>query len=173
MLADASARAWLLDDGALTARIKARCRDFHVQVLRQGRVRVTREERALLGIHGSARAIGRDVLLKCGPVPVVFAHSVMRAGDLRGAWRSIAAMGARPLGAALFADPRIERCPLTFRRLDRGHPLYCAAASAVGRVLPPLWARRSLFLLRGAPLLVTEAYLPDIAGLPSMGTAQS
>jgi chorismate--pyruvate lyase len=103
-------------------------------------------------------------------VAVVYAHSVLRAGDLRTAWRAVAAMGTRPLGAAQFAGARIARGALAVRRLPPGHPLYCAAAKAVGKALPPLWARRSLFWSRGAPLLVTEAFLPALAGLPRMGT---
>jgi len=166
-------RAWLLDDGSLTARIQACCRDFNVRLLRQGRTRIRLDEALALGIDRREHAIGRDVLLRCGAVPVVFAHSVLRRGDLRGSWQAIAGMGTRPLGAALFADPRIERGALAFRRLEQAHPLYFAATRAVGRTLPPLWARRSLFLLRGAPLLVTEAFLPEIAGLPRMRTADS
>lgn len=173
LLADAALRAWLIDDGSLTARIKARCRAFDVQLLRQGRARIRREEAVLLGLNPSEHAIGRDVLLRCGGLPVVYAHSVLRERDLRGSWHAVAGMGTRPLGAALFADPRIARGALAFRCLRHGHPLYCAAAHAAGRTLPPLWARRSLFWLRGAPLLVTEAFLPAIADLPSMGTADS
>ena len=165
LLADAASRAWLLDHGSLTARIKSRCREFNVRLLRQQRMRVAREEAELLGLRHREHAIGRDVLLLCGTVPLVFAHSVLRPDDLEGAWRSIAALGTSPLGAALFADPRIERHPLRYRWLRGGHPLYCAAVAAVGTALPPIWARRSRFVLGGAPLLVTEAFLPGIAGL--------
>jgi len=172
-LADREMRAWLLDRGSLTARIRARCRDFSVQLLMQARVEVRREEAAMLGARDGEHVIGRDVLLECGGVAVVYAHSIVRHRDLRGPWRAIAGMGTRPLGAALFADPSIARSSLAFRRLSRTHPLYCAAAKALGDVLPPLWARRSLFWLRGAPLLVTEAFLPAIAGLQSMGTMGS
>ena len=166
-LADAALREWLLDDGSLTARIRARCSTFGVRVLRQQRMKLPREEATVLGLHARELAIGRDVLLQCGSVPVVFAHSVVRAADLRAPWRAIASMGTNPLGAALFADPRIERLPLAFRRLKHGHPLYSSAAAAVDRPLPALWARRSIFVSKGAPLLVSEVFLPDITNLPS------
>jgi chorismate--pyruvate lyase len=165
--ADAAARAWLLHPGSLTARIVARCHDFDVRLLRQRRMRPSHDEARLLGLRSGEHALGRDVLLRCGTVPMVFAHSALRPADLDGPWRPVAGLGTRPLGAALFADPRIERLPMAFRRLNRGHPLYCAAVTAIGRVLPALWARRSIFVMRGAPLLVTEAFLPAIAGLPS------
>ena len=173
LFAPTALRTWLLDAGSLTARIKARCRDFSVQVLLQGGVKVPREESEVLGLRYGEHALGRDVLLRCGAVPVVFAHSVLRCQDLRGPWRSIAGMGSRPLGAALFADPRIERYPLAFHRLRYGHPLYCAAARALGRRPAPLWARRSLFVLHGAPLLVTEAFLPEIIGLMNTGASEA
>ena len=163
-------RAWLLHAGSLTSRIATRCRDFNVLLLREGRVRISHEEASLLGLPTSEYAFRRDVLLRCGAEALVYAHSVLRYSDLRGAWRVVAGMGAQPLGSALFKDAEIERGPFGFRRLNRTHPLYCAAARAVGKALPSLWARRSLFWSRSAPLLVTEAFLPAIADLPILGT---
>jgi chorismate--pyruvate lyase len=155
-------RRWLLDRGSLTARLKAVCPDFRVCVISQGRVRGRLDEAPLLGDRRTP-LIGRDVLLMDADVPLVFAHSVLRAADLREPWRAIARLGNRPLGAALFADPRVERQPLRFRQLHPGHPLYSAATAATRRDLPPLWARRSAFCLKDSPLLVTEAFLPGLA----------
>jgi chorismate--pyruvate lyase len=160
--AEGAARDWLLDRGSLTARLKSVCRRFSVRVIAQGRVHGGADEALLFG-DGRTPLIGRDVLLMDGEVALVYAHSLLRADDLRGPWRAISRMGNRPLGAALFADPRIERRPLHFRRLHGGHPLYCAAMAATRAELPPLWARRSAFCLQGAPLLVTEAFLPGLA----------
>lgn len=158
-------RDWLLDHGSLTARIKAICEDFHVRVIAQGRMRGGHDELALFASRGASNLLCRDVLLMGGDVPLVFAHSVLRVDDLRGPWRAVAGMGAKPLGAALFADPCVVRHPLRYRWLRVGHPLYSAATAAMRAELPPLWARRSLFRLQGAPLLVTEAFLPGLAGL--------
>lgn len=155
-------REWLLDHGSLTARLKAARADIAVRVLRQARMRASSEEAILLGLPRGRSLMARDVLLVSGSIPLVFAHTVLRADDIHGAWRAIASMGTRPLGAALFADPRIRRRPLRYRRLRDGHPLYCAAVAALGQALPPLWARRSVFELGGAPLLVTEAFLPAL-----------
>ena len=166
-LAESGMRAWLLQQGSLTARIASRCRDFNVRLLFQGRARVAHEEASLLGLRSAEHACGRDVLLCCGADALVYGHSVLRYADLRGGWRVLAGWGAQPLGHALFSDARIERSPFAFRRLGAMHPLYCAAARAVGRALQPLWARRSLFWSGAAPLLVTEVFLPAIVGLPS------
>lgn len=135
-----------------------------MRLLFQGLRRPTRDERPLFGARGPL-ALVREVCLDCGGEPVVFAHSVARRRDLRGPWRALARLGARPLGAALFADPRVKRWPLGFRKLaasDELHARACAALSARPRVL---WARRSLFTLHNSPILVTEVFLPGIRKL--------
>lgn len=161
------ARAWLVDRGSLTARIQARCAAFKVKVVFQGRGRIDRDERFL---HAGGRrrlALVREVYLYCRRTPVVFAHSVIDPRSLRGTWRRLARLGSRPLGAALFADPRIRRYPLRQKKLERHHELYRRACAAL-KVQPPfLWARRSLFTLHKSPILVTEVFLPGILKLRS------
>ena len=74
-------------------------------------------------------------------------------------------LGTRPLGAALFADPRVARQSLRFRQIRRGHELYDAACRRLDVDAAVLWARRSVFVFRGSRLLVTEVFLPAILGL--------
>jgi chorismate--pyruvate lyase len=164
---DARLRRWLLDRGSLTLRIQSRCAHFRLDVLAQ-RVAVVRgDERAVIGLRAGARCIEREVSLNCGSQPLVFAHSVIAPAALKGAWRMLSGLGARPLGAALFADPRIKRHPLRFRQLNRRHVLYVRACGLLAAAPASLWARRSVFVLSGAPLLVTEVFLPAILALPS------
>lgn len=75
------------------------------------------------------------------------------------------AIGSRPLGAALFADPLIRRERLQIARLASDHPLHLHAEVAVGQGLPVLWARRSRFVRLNRPLLVSEVFLPGISRL--------
>jgi chorismate--pyruvate lyase len=165
--APAALRAWLTDAGSLTARIRARCGTFSVRVLRQRVDRVHRDEAALVGLRGGERAWVREVLLVADGRAVVFARSVLPRRNLRGAWNLFHGIGARPLGAALFADPRIVRGALACASLDRRDARYHRALAAAGSDGPPplLWARRSLFRLRGRALLVTEVFLPGIFDL--------
>ncbi len=158
-------RPWLTDPASLTARLAARCSTLQVRVLRQATALPNEDERRLIGLPRGRRAWLREVLLVADGRAVVFAHSVIAPRDLRGAWRMAAGVGGRPLGAALFADPRIVRGALHCERLDAGHPLHRRAQQAVGCALPALWARRSRFLHRGRPLLVTEVFLPAIRDL--------
>jgi chorismate--pyruvate lyase len=158
-------RVWLNDHGSLTRRIEERCRDVRVQLLSQHRARVNRDE-GVIWPHGLRRmAWVREVYLVCRRTPVVFAHSVIDPKALNGAWRRLGRLGNRPLGAALFADPRIQRFPLRQRKLNRNHPLYRRACAALRTRPAHLWARRSLFTLRGMPILVTEVFLPGILRL--------
>jgi len=156
---------WLADPGSLTARVVARCKRFEVQVLFEGRAKPCGDERVLIGVPLGRLAWAREVLLFADGIPVVFAHSVLDPQDLNGAWHMARAIGSRPLGAALFADPSITRGPLHAARLDARHPLHRHASAALGTTLPTLWARRSRFCRLGRPLLVTEVFLPGIARL--------
>lgn len=156
--------AWLIDRGSLTGRIRSRCSAFRVELVFQGPHRATRDERFLVGGR-ARRTVVREVYLHCARMPVVFAHSVVRRRDLRGAWRALTRLGTRPLGAALFANPRVRRQPLRFRRLNPGDELYARACARLGARPAALWARRSLFILHNSPILVTEIFLPGILTL--------
>lgn len=158
-------RPWLTDRGSLTARIASRCPGVRVEVAFQGLRRPDRDERFLFAHRGRARVMVREVFLVCGDTPVVFAHTVFDPGDLCGPWRSVAKLGTRPLGAALFADARIERHPLRQRRIGRHHELHRRLSARVPAAPAGLWARRSLFRLHNSPILVTEVFLPEILRL--------
>lgn len=160
---------WLADPASLTARIRARCDDFSVAVLGQRLGPGYRDEGVVLGLREGEHAWVREVLLFADGVPVVFARSVVAQRSIRPAWRLFRGIGARPLGEALFADPRVVRGPLMVSSLDARDPRYHGAVSGARLVAPPprLWARRSVFRLRGKALLVTEVFLPTIIDLPS------
>lgn len=160
-----SLRPWLGDQGSLTRRLKARCASFRVVPLRTAFARGLRDEHALLGVPPLGRMYVRDVLLVCNGVPVVFAHSVLPARSLKGPWRAVGRLGNRPLGEALFSDPRVRRERLAWRRLGPGHPLFGSAQRHVAYRGGALWARRSVFRLGAHPLLVTEVFLPAIEAL--------
>lgn len=160
-------RPWLTDPGSLTARIRTRCGQFSVSVLSQALGRAHPDEAALLGLRQGERVWVREVLLLADAVPVVFARSILPYRNVRGAWNLFHGIGSRPLGAALFADPRIERMPLASSCLDRRDARYHRAIEASGTVdsSPRLWARRSVFRLHRRSLLVTEVFLPAIRDL--------
>lgn len=163
-------RPWLTDPASLTARIRARCGAFRVQVLRQCAGNLTADERRLLGLRAGENALLREVLLIADGRPVVFARSVLARGEQRGGWlRLWRGIGSRPLGAALFTDRRVSRQPLASARItgnDRRYHLARLSLPPDAALPPALWARRSVFRLHGRALMVSEVFLPAILELP-------
>ena len=153
---------WLHDHGSLTQRIQLRCTHFAVRGVRSGLARIALDESALLGIAPHQLAWSREVFLYADDQPVVFAHSTCAHQHLRGAWAAVRSLGSKPLGAMLFAHPLVERKPLHYKALHNTHPLYQRAVVELGDPPRRLWARRSLFYLHDAPLLVTEVFLPGV-----------
>ena len=158
-------RPWLAWRGSLTGRITARARQFRVEVVRQGLHVPNEDEYRQLGQPAHRLALVREVVLHAAGRPVVLAHSIAAWRDLSGAWRGLRGLGTRPLAEALFTDPRVRRGPLEFARIGPRHPLGRRARQAFGRDFPVLRARRSRFLKRGRPLLVTEVFLPALLDL--------
>ncbi len=155
-------RDWLSDRGSLTRRLRMRHADFRVSPVARGFAPPFPDESRLLNLRPKMLAYVRDVLLIGDGRIRVFAHSVLPRASLRGGWFGITQLGTKPLGEALFSDPRIHRLDLTMRRLDARHPLYHAARRHTGFTGHYLWARRSVFCLNGYPLLVNEVFLPAI-----------
>ncbi|MGC2165548.1 MAG: chorismate lyase [Gallionella sp.] len=154
---------WLRDHGSLTRRIQERCTNFAVRNVQSGLASIALDESALLGLSSRERAYTREVLLLADNKPVVFAHSALAPHLMSGAWSALRTLGNKPLGALLFAHPQVERGPLRYKSLRDTHPLHQRASELLDSLPRRLWARRSLFYLRGSPLLVTEVFLPQIA----------
>ena len=163
---DPALKPWLHDHGSLTQRIQQRCEKFSVQVLRQGNAHVPYDEAALLGLHPRQHAYVREVLLLADGKPVVFAHSVVVTQHLRSEWSAIGKLGNRSLGTMLFTHPLVQRLPLHFRKLRSQHLIH-QRTNLASQLHDSLWARRSLFTLYDAPLLVTEVFLPASLSLGS------
>ena len=162
---EAAYAPWMRDHGSLTQRIQQCCHTFNVSKMCDGLMAVAQDETTLLGVAAQRKVYAREVFLLADDRPVVFAHSVVAAQHLHGAWHALRTLGRRPLGPLLFAHPLVRRAPLRFQVLTPAHALYRRATAPLPTPPQRLWARRSLFSLHGAPLLVTEIFLPDILQL--------
>lgn len=120
------------------------------------------EEADLLKVASHAGAQIREVILFGNTKPLVFAHSVLPRKSLQGAWRQLGKLGSKPLGAVLFANPKVTRTALTYKKLSSNHVLYKAAVIHMIEKPTFLWARRSIFKLSCARIMVTEIFLPDL-----------
>ncbi|MCD8522306.1 MAG: chorismate lyase [Saccharospirillaceae bacterium] len=139
-------RDWLLNEQSLTARLSAlRPNTFNVQVLAQYYGEPTPTERQALQLYGSQRLWIREVILRLGDVPLVYARTAIPLTTLCGDECRLQHLGARSLGSYLFRQPSLRRTPLQVS--------HCKA-NALGLE----WSRRSVFTLRGKPLMVSEAF---------------
>lgn len=155
-------RKWLIDNGSLTARLKARYIDFAVKTILLKTASTVIDESALLCLKGNRYALIREVILMGNNQPVVFAHSVLPHASLRGAWHGLGKLGNKPLGASLFANPKVKRTPLAYKKLPRYHPISMKVAENLQTSPKTLWARRSIFSLGYARILVTEVFLEEL-----------
>jgi chorismate--pyruvate lyase len=155
-------RLWLIDNGSLTARLKVRYRDFAVRPMLLKNAKALMDEAELLGLRANQNALIREVLLFGNGQSVVFAHSVLPHTSLHGAWRGLSKLGNKPLGAALFANPKVKRTPLEYKKLSRYHPISIRVAEHLSNKPKTLWARRSVFQLDCAKILVTEVFLEQL-----------
>ncbi len=155
-------RHWLVDKNSLTARLQRRYSDFCVQPVCQKNAKPIKDEATLLKQKLAATSYVREVLLLGSGRPVVYAHSILPHASLRGAWSTLGRLGNQPLGATLFGNPKVQRTPLSYKKVFRRHDLYRNAVKHLDHQPPYLWARRSIFSLKCAKILVTEVFLPDI-----------
>lgn len=137
---------WLVETGSLTQRLKACCPgEFELRVVGEHDGALDTDEAVALSLTTGDSARIREVLLCCDDVPCIRARSVLPSSTLAGAGRGLDELGTRPLGDALFAHPAMTRGPIEITYLD------------------DTWGRRSVFRLDGAPLLVSEFFLPGLA----------
>lgn len=156
-------RSWLFDPGSLTRRVQAACgARFRVELLEQQWRRPHPEELRRLRLRPGVRALVRHVFLSCGEQPWVFARTVVPRATLSGGERQLARLGTRPLGAVLFADPGLERHAMEYAAVGGRYRSYAPVAAAAPELDEGIWGRRSLFCLRGKPLLVSEFFLPAL-----------
>lgn len=153
---------WLIDNGSLTARLQLRYSHFAVNPTVVKYAKPIADESVLLYLHRRITTLIREVLLIGNRQPVVFAHSVLPRASLRGAWNGLGRLGNKPLGATLFANPKVMRTPLSYKKLSPHHKLFQHATAHLTIKPTHLWARRSIFSLNCARILVTEIFLPKL-----------
>ncbi len=156
-------RAWLLDETSLTRRLQLACPGrFRVRLLSLRRARPAPGERRALNMRLGEYGLIREVHLLCGDTPWVYARTVIPQGTLSGPQRRLARLGNKPLGAALFAERSMRRDAVEIARYTRSERGYGVATAGLNPPPAAIWGRRSVFRLRGKPLLVSEVFLPSL-----------
>ena len=166
---DAKLRPWLIGKGMLSERIKAACGDrFSLRVVDQWSGLLSSSHKLALRANDNA-GMFRDVELCSADQVWVFAQTVTPDSTLcLHPW--LAEMGETPLDETLNGLSGVGRSAYEYAWLPganprggdpkRGHPLTVRALRAADVKPAGLWARRSRVSLRGAPLLMQEAFLP-------------
>ena len=159
-------RRWLRAPGSLSRRLSALGR-FEVQTLREGVARLLPGERCGM-TSASGRHWVREVILRVDGVPVVWARSVTPCRVKCGPWRAVRQLGTRPLAQLLFDDPSVVRSALR-SEVHRCGAMWHRRANAAWRLGGSIaWpsavvaGRSSVFIRRGMPLRVFEAFSTDV-----------
>ena len=101
-------KPWLIDHGSLTLLLQRRYVNFAVKPLLVKYAKPIQDEATLLHLPAHKTALIREVLLMGDNQPMVFAHSVLPRTSLQGAWNGLGRLGNKPLGAALFTNPKVK-----------------------------------------------------------------
>ena len=136
---------WLSDAGSLTQLISNKTKSpVSVEVLTDQNQNLLKDEACLFHqpLH---RCRIREVYLCVNDIPVVFARSVLPTISSTGINRDVLQLGSKPLGEVLFKK---GKAPILLRQITE---------------VPSLgWGRRSLYQLRGHPILISEFFLPEL-----------
>jgi chorismate lyase len=164
-ISSSSYQHWLVSNDSLTLRLQHRFHDFSVRLLSMRQAKPLLGEAARMRVSSREPMMVRQVYLIGNGQPVVLAHSVLPSNSLRGEWLGLRVLGNKPLGATLFANPKMCRTALEFKKLSANHALYQLAAAHLQNKPDILWARRSIFMLGHAKIMVTEVFLPSVLAI--------
>ncbi len=151
-------QSWLLD-GTSTSRLMQQAGGVPptVRLIRLGWAVPSSAEASVLNLPRRRRALIREVELLCRSEPWMLARTVIPPRTLQGPGRRLRLLGDEPMGQFLFGVSTLQRTPFEIARLYGPHPPLSPSLHWPEAV----WGRRSLFLLYGQPLLLSETFLPS------------
>ncbi|WP_438395890.1 chorismate--pyruvate lyase family protein [Caballeronia sp. DA-9] len=158
----ADQKDWLTRGGSLTAHLRE-LGTVTVDVTREAVSQPWRDEASALNITPRTPVWTREVVLNVEGVPFVAAHSIVPLSASSGVWQAMRRLRTRPLAELLYSDSSVWRSALASRRLTAREPLYRLAGAQMPNEAPHTFvARRSVFVRKNAPLMVTECFLPAL-----------
>jgi chorismate--pyruvate lyase len=158
-------QSWLGDTGSLTQKIEQVIdQKLEVLVLRDCRQSLDSDEGRYFHFKIKHCRV-REVLLCVNGVPLVMARSVIPTMSSSGSNHEVLRLGKKPLGAVLFAKTRMHSHKKPLREiacLDQQSTLWKKCVRLYPDLPSASWARRTLYQLKGRPLLVSEIFLPAL-----------
>ena len=157
---DPRVRPWLIGKGLISLRMKDACGErYAARLVEQWTGLLSGELKACLEVGDSA-ALFSEVELSCDDQVWVFVQSVIPDDTLcLHPW--LAELGDCSLGELIATLSGVERSSYEYGWLPADDALSARALRNADLAPQGLWARRSRILLRGAPLLAQEAFLPS------------
>lgn len=160
----AAIRTCLLDASSTTRRFRAiGGSSFIVQVLKQAWQQILLCERKLLKQRIRRLALVREVIIHCNGQPWMFARAVFPEHTVSGKTKYIHYfLDERPLGDLLYREPHLQRSAFELAQVTVHSTEYPALALFKEVIQENLWARRSLFMVKHKPILLTEVFMPAL-----------
>lgn len=157
--ASTAMQEWLMSQGSLTEKLRTTCQvNFKVELLHQTLGFATEAAAAALGIDEGSALLHREVLLKDGDKPLVFACSLLPEVALSGRFEELRQLDERPLGHWIFAEPALQRSRMGFAAIASDDPLFVRIPEQ-NTIDGQIWGRVTYFSGAVAPLLVSEFFL--------------
>ncbi|MCJ7452926.1 MAG: chorismate lyase [Steroidobacteraceae bacterium] len=155
--APAALHLWLAEPGLLTTLVRRACgceTQFRLLRVEHSPLSATLAHR--MGVADTGCLV-REIEFACGSARWVFAQSVFPDSTVRQhPW--LAELGNVALGESLLGQPDVSRQPLEYREIAADEEL----AVAAGGLDRPAWARRAVYRLSMAPIMVQEMFLPAL-----------
>ena len=156
---------WLNDTKSLTQKIEqAFAKKLDVLVLSDSRQDLNSDERRYFHFRITHCRV-REVLLCSNGVPLVMARSIIPTLSSSGSNQPVLRLGTKPLGSVLFSKLRThtkKKATREIAHLKKGDFFWRVCQKKYSSLPSALWARRSLYKLKGRPLLVSEVFLPAL-----------
>jgi chorismate-pyruvate lyase/SAM-dependent methyltransferase len=168
---------WLSKPFILSKALARVCHDFQVTVTDQKLNHLHAEEITPLQCNDIAYGYIRETYLGRPEDPLVYARVSIPYTVYLKHKMALDSLGSRPIGEALlYNNPDIRRSEFEIKRVSMNdelmfdalvHQNFFKAVIERQASVPELWARRSVFMISGEPILITEVFLaniPDFAG---------
>jgi chorismate--pyruvate lyase len=159
---DTDVESWICSDTSLTVKVKELGTAFSVQLLSQLEQVISAEIKTLLSVNDNS-GLFREVLLKQGTKPLVYAQTIMPDSTITGTESMLSALGDQSLGQVLFQSPQATRSNIEFSLVEPNSQLGQYIEQQLQQpIQDTCYIRRSVFHLNGKPLLVCECFLPEL-----------
>lgn len=152
---------WLCRPGSLTRALQT-LGQVEVRIIHEGVACVPRRAAGQATIFAGPVWV-RDVVLFIDEAAVITARSIASARDSRAVWRSLRTLQVQPLASLLYHDPAVTRTTFSYASFSLARePSNNAERMRGDAVAVTAWARSSTFFRLGAPLCVTEIFMPQL-----------